>query len=352
MTEPSPIEIEYSKPQVPSQEAQKRKKSSKKKAEPLAADPRREIFEAAIPDLTSLTSKRDFDLVHHTNKLEQQLVTAKRQLKQQKQKFRQVIHGLAKYFDERGVSPQAIEEYIKNLGTQIAENQERESDYEQFFTVHKYHIVEDPNTLVAKSLPKVGQKAENGPKNTPKSLSTSVKLDTTDPGQIPIDLTVSAPIEKPEKKKGRPPKNANGNGTEEPKKRKSTKHKQSEEVITVPDIQEIPPLEFPKKIENKVKKAEDTIRGYEEISQKPIDLGMIGQPNFGIDDGLKNVVKQMGLDPSALMNPYMAGAFGVQEGEMYNKLFQELMKANSPNPMLNTDKARQELFNYYQGNFK
>lgn len=205
-------------------------------------------------------------------------------------------------------------------------------------------------------MPKVGQKAENGPKNTPKQISTSVKLDTSEPTQA--DLTVSDKGDKPEKKKGRPStKAANGNGTtaeEAPKKRKYTKHKQSDEGIIniAPDIQEIPPLEFPKKPENKVKKAEDAIRGYEEINQKPIDLSMMGQPTFGIDDGLKAVVKQMGIDPAALMNPYMAGAFGVQEGDIYNKLFQELMKASSPNPMLNTDKARQELFNYYQGNFK
>ena len=103
MTEPSPIEIQYSKTQAPSQEVQKRKKSSKKKTEPKAANPRIETVEGAIPGIflqvfdvfkvLDLNTEGDFDLIHHTYKLEQQLSTVKRQLKQQKQKFRQVIHG-------------------------------------------------------------------------------------------------------------------------------------------------------------------------------------------------------------------------------------------------------------------
>lgn len=103
MTEPSPIEIQYSKDQTTSQEVQKKKKSSKKKAEPKPVNPRIETVEGAIPSIflqvfvvfkvLDLHTEADFDLIHYTYKLEQQLTTVKRQVKQQKQKFRQVIHG-------------------------------------------------------------------------------------------------------------------------------------------------------------------------------------------------------------------------------------------------------------------
>lgn len=89
-------------PPLNTQEPPKKKKQNRKKAEPKQSKPEFEVPEV-IPGQTSpifekltvlieLNNDLDSDLVVYTYKLEAELASAKKKLKSQRQKFRQLIH--------------------------------------------------------------------------------------------------------------------------------------------------------------------------------------------------------------------------------------------------------------------
>jgi len=234
------------------------------------------------------------------------------------------------------------------LGPRIAENYELETNYEKFFTVHKYHIVEDSNNNV-KQIPLSGQRIENHSNGNISKLNMGDSLK-------PLEN-----FEEKEKKKGRKSsKTIELNGEEAPKKRKYTKkNKQVEEEqkVQIPEseeIQEIPPFqitkETPTKSEPKVKKVEDTLKNYEEVLPHQ-QYGVLGTGRYVMNDNFTSFAKQMN---PALLNYYAPnpGNFDISD-EIYSKLFQELLKSNMGFNMQNpSENGRKEMMNHFQGPFK
>lgn len=242
-----------------------------------------------------------------------------------------------------------------------------EESYEKFYSEHKYHIVQDPKNLVAKPQPK--------PKNK-FSIETEAQNPTENNPEVPKLAKENSPNKEAEaepqntdKKKKKSTKEAkekvtNGetnNNEEAPKKRKyQKKPKPSDEEdkkaagSSPPEIQEIPSLTPGKDSAKKsAPRNKDTLRSYEEIPQLKQAADMKENKPRGDPYGdMGRYFNQLGIDPMSLMNMCMPMGMNMGNQEYYNKMMQELMKANVMQNMLNMDQSRQDVFNQYQRNLK
>jgi len=333
------------------QDGPKKKKTSRKKAEPKAGkndfEPA-EIISDLIPDM-------DAELIQHVTKLEQELAATKKKLKMQRKKFRQVLYGLAKHIDAKGISSFEVDDYIKGLNVQREESRDLEEEYEKFYSTYKYHIIDENMHQNG------GLQNQSNKKTATKSNTNMLKGTTTDKGTPVGDVTSENPLSELSKisKPGRPKKDpaqkaAKANGDEEPKKRKSKKQKEGENGGL--DVEEIPALEAT----GKAKKDEKAHAGNGDV---------LNIPPLIEDKG----TKLPALDTNSLLNAYMLGAGGghglglgipgyggmgampgmpmLSENDMaiYNKAFQELMKGAGMSQLLGGQNAA-DMLGYFSGN--
>lgn len=333
-------------PPLSTQEPPKKKKRDRKKAEPKQSKAEFEVSEdIPVPELNKphKSNEVNADLLAYTYKLESELASTKKKLKSQKQKFRQLISCLARSIDAKGIDAGFVEDCLQTLGPRLADI-DTESNYEKFFTTHKYRILDDSTGQIVDPTPR--KEASASKKTASKSTSNVIKIDKA--AANGDTLNVPSPHEGQngtKKKKEKAPKSSGGGETEgKKKKEKAKKHKESEDITSDGDVEilEIPPPKSKPKKED----ASHNKQVMPQQQQPPFQM------NNMMEDSLKTMMQQANIDPSALMNAYlMAGQMpGVSEADLalyMGKTFQDMMKMGG-----HSAQGGNDMMNYYQRNFQ